>query len=109
MLGIVLLALGGTGVADLCAKAAEPHGEFTAARHEPHRKSADICAIAVELDATRHHLYVLLVQAFGCAVLASDRAGNARMDATLVFLMRHIFPLPVKQDRTRNLPSPSSA
>ena len=94
MLVVVLRTFLCARIADLGADRAEPGRELTSAGHEPNGERAEVGAIAVELDATRHHLYVLLVQAFGCAMLASDRAGDARMDATLVFLIGHIFLSP---------------
>lgn len=87
MLVIVLCAFGGAGIADLSADRAKPGREITSARHKPRGERAKIGAIAVELNATRHHLHVRLVQAFRCAMLASDRAGDAGMNATLVFLL----------------------
>ena len=87
MLGIVLCTFLCARIAGVSANRANPGRELTSAGHQPYGQRAEVGAIAVELDATRHHLYVLLVQAFGCAMLASDRAGDAGMDATLVFLM----------------------
>jgi hypothetical protein len=87
MLVFVFRAFLRARITDIRADSADPSRKLTAARHQPYGESADIRAIAVQFDAAGHHLHVLLVQAFGCAVLASDRAGDARMDATLVFLM----------------------
>ena len=64
MLRIVLRALSGTRIADFRAKRAELGSEVTATRHETHCESANIGAIAIQLDATSHHLYILLMQAF---------------------------------------------
>jgi len=87
MLVVMLPAFLCAGIADLSADCADPSRELTSTGHQPYGQRTEVGAIAVELDATRHHFHVLLVQAFGCAMLASDRAGDARMHAILIFLM----------------------
>src|SRR2546423_6676625 len=110
MLRIILLAFFCARLADLCAKRTKSRCEITAARHQPHRKGADVRAVAIELDATSHLLYILLVQAFRRAMFARYRAGNTRVDTTLVFFVWHYRSLLfVMQVRTRPAPSPSSA
>src|SRR5882724_2308520 len=110
MLWFVFRALGGARLADLCAQCTESGSEITAARHQPHRESADIRAVTIELDATSHFLYIRLVQTFRRAMFACYRAGNTRVDTTFVFFVWHYRSLLlVRQVRTSLGPSPSSA
>jgi hypothetical protein len=85
MLSFVLRALGGARLADFCAQRTEPGSQITAARHHPHRKSADIRAVAIELDAASHFIYILLVQASHRAMLACRRACVTSINAALIF------------------------
>jgi len=87
MLVIVLRAFLGARIADVRTDRAKPGRERTSAGHQAYRQCTQIGAIAVELDATRHHLHVLFVQALRRAMLASDGAGDAGVHAALVFLM----------------------
>src|SRR5205085_2888025 len=91
MLRLVFLALGGTGIAHFRAERAEPGRELAASRHEPGGERAKIRAIAIQFDATRHFLHILLVQACRRAVFARCRALVTRVDTALVFFVWHMF------------------
>lgn len=89
MLCFVLCTFTGAGITNLRAKCAKLPCKLTPARHKPYRQSADIRAVAVQLDAASHRLYVLLAQASRRAVLARDGASNARVHTTLKFFVWH--------------------
>ena len=72
MLVFVFRAFGGAGIA-----------HFRAER-------AKIGAIAIELDAARHFLHILFVQAFRRAVFAGCRASVTGIDTAVVFLVWHV-------------------
>ena len=91
MLVVVFRAFLRAGIADLCANRADPGRVLASSRHQPDGQRANICAIAIQLDAASHHLYVLLVQALRCAMLARDSAGDAGMNTTLIFLVWHLL------------------
>jgi hypothetical protein len=91
MLCLVFPAFGRTSVAHFRAKRAEPGGEFTSPRHESRRERAEIAAIAIQFDATRHPLHLLLAQAFGGAAFACRRACVTRVNTALVFFVWRIY------------------
>ena len=64
MLRLVFRALGGAGVADFSAKRTDPGRELATSRHEPGGESANIRAVTIQFDATRHFLHIFFVQAF---------------------------------------------
>ncbi len=87
MFRVVLFAFARAGVANFCAQRADPRRELAAAGHQTHCESANVGAIAIELDAASHHLHVLFVQALRRAAFACDDATDAGMHTTLVFLV----------------------
>jgi len=87
MLGIVFGAFLSARIAHVGTDRAKPGRKLTSAGHQAYRQCTQIGAIAVQLDTARHHLHVLPVQTFRCAMLAGDGAGDAGMHAALVFLM----------------------
>jgi len=86
----VLRALVAARLADLCADAANTFREVRVACHQAHGRAAECRAGATELDAARHHLHILLVQAFRRAMLASDRAVVTGVDTALILFVWHI-------------------
>src|SRR5262249_29968326 len=77
-------------LADFCADAANTFREVGAACHQARGRGADRRAGAIQLDAARHHLHVLLVQAFRRAMLAGDRAVVTGVDTALILFVWHI-------------------
>src|SRR5262249_17142645 len=90
VLCLVLRAFVAAGLADFCANAANTFREIRTACHQARRRGADRRAGAIQLDAARHHLHILLVQAFRRAMLASDRAVVAGVDTVLILSVWHI-------------------
>ena len=90
MLCLVLRAFVAARLADICTEAANTFHEVRAACHQARGRSAHRRAGAIQLDAARHHLHILLVQAFRGAMLAGDRAGVTRNDTALILFKRHL-------------------
>ena len=87
--GRMLLAFLDTGVAHVGAGLADHARELAATAHIARRQAADRGAVDVELYAAGKHPDVLLVQAGRGAVVASQCAGVAGVDAGLELLMWH--------------------
>jgi hypothetical protein len=73
---------------------------FTAARHRGCSQRADLGAVHIQGDATRHCPDVLLVQTRRRAVIACNRTGIAGLYAGVKFLLDHIES-PEVADKTR--------
>lgn len=90
----VLAALFRAGIADLGAQVANVAGKFAAARHHAGGVAANLSALDVERDTSRHCSDVLFFEAGGGAVIARIRAFLAGLNAVLVLLVCHeIFVL----------------
>jgi hypothetical protein len=90
---LMLAALIAAGLANVGAELANLFGEFTAACHVGGRHAADLRAIHVERNTACHHLDILFLQAGCCAMVASNGAGVACIDAGLELLKSHGNPL----------------
>ena len=90
VLCLVLRAFVAARLADFCADAANTFREVRAACHKARRRGADRRAGAIQLDAARHHLHILLVEAFRRAMLAGDRAVVTGVDTALILFVWHI-------------------
>ena len=84
VLCLVLRAFVAARLADFCADAANTFREVRAACHQAHGRGAERRAGEIQLDAARHHLHILLVQAFRRAMLARDRAFVTGVDTALI-------------------------
>jgi hypothetical protein len=91
MIHRVFSALLAARVTDFCAQRANAFREFGAARHLAHRQRTDIRATAVELDAARHHLHFLFVQAGGRAVFARLHALVTGFNTGFIVFVRHDY------------------
>ena len=89
MLGIMLATFFSAGAANLGTHATDVGGEFRASRHQHGCGSANSGAIAIQPDTSRHHLHVLLTQAFSSAMRAFVGAVITSFDAIQIFLVRH--------------------
>ena len=87
---LVLRAFVAARLADLCADAANTFREVRAACHQARGRGADGGAGAIQLDAARHHLHILLAQALRRAMLAGGRAFVAGVDTALIRFEWHI-------------------
>jgi hypothetical protein len=90
MLRLMFLAFGRAGIADFSTESAQTRREVAASRHQPCRERAEIRAIAIHLDATRHLLDIFLMQTFRCAMFARSGARVTSIDTGLVFFVWHI-------------------
>ncbi len=95
MLIVVLAALLGALIADLGAQGTEFMGDAVTdlaigTRHEGCRHSAEVSAVAVQLDAIGHHFHIGLLQASCGAMFAFVGAGLAGLDAVVVLLMHGV-------------------
>jgi len=89
MVHLMLCAFVTAGLADVGASGANGFGVFAATGHRRGRHLADLGAIYVQRDASRHGLDILLLQAGSRAMVASHGAGIAGFDARIEFLVRH--------------------
>lgn len=85
----VLAALFGAFATNSCAELAKRLGEGAVTSHQRRGNGAHIGAIAVELDAARHHLYVFFAQTRRGAGLANQSTVRAGLDARLVIGIEH--------------------
>lgn len=89
MIQVVLAALLTAGFAHVGAKRADLLGELRASGHLTHGERTNIGAIAIQLDATRHHLDIILVQTGHGAMFARLHALVAGFDTIFVFFVGH--------------------
>lgn len=91
MVHLVLPAFVAAGFANISAKTAEFACHLAASCHIGSRDAADLRAIHVKRNTTRHHLYILLLQA-GCgAMVACGRARITSFDTGLKLIDCHGF------------------
>jgi hypothetical protein len=83
----MLRAFFAASVTDLRAELTHLLSELRAARHFAHGERAEIRATAIQLDAPRHHLDVILMQTSGRTVFAGLHALMAGLDAVFVFFV----------------------
>ena len=93
MIHFVLCAFLAARLADFRAKLADVRRELRTTSHFSDRKRADVCAAAIELNATSHHFDVILVQTGRRTVFAFRDARLTSFDTVLVFFVCH-FPCP---------------
>jgi hypothetical protein len=86
---LMLGAFFAAGFAHICANIANRGSEFASARHIAGGHAADLSAVHIELDAARHHFYIVLCQACRCAVIACGCARIALVDTGLELFMSH--------------------
>jgi hypothetical protein len=84
---LVLAAFLTASIAYLRAELADLLSELRSPRHLAHRERADVCATAIQLDASNHRLHLRFVQTLGRAVFARFHALVARFDTVFVFLV----------------------
>jgi hypothetical protein len=89
MLRVVFCAFLAARFTNFSADAADRGGKLRTARHQACCSRADRGAGAIQLDATRHHLYVLLLQAFRRAIFASNHAVSTSVNTALIFFVWH--------------------
>lgn len=71
-----------------CAKFLhEFSGMVIGTRHPRGGHPADICAIPIHLDATRHHLHIILLQTRGSTMFTLLGTSLTRLNAALIFVM----------------------
>jgi hypothetical protein len=68
-------------------------GLFRSSRHERRCESANVRAISIQFDTSRHHFDVLFVQTCRRAMFARRRAFIARLDARFKSFVSHKFIL----------------
>ena len=89
MLRLVFCAFIAAGLTNFGADAADPYGKLRTARHQARCSRAYRGASAIQLDATRHHFHILLMQAFGRAMFASNHAVVTCINTALMFFVCH--------------------
>src|SRR4051794_40495061 len=87
MLRLVLCAFIAAVLTDFGADAADPCGKLGTARHQAHCSRTYRGAGAIQLDTTRHHFHILLMQAFGRAMFASNHAVITCVNTALIFFV----------------------
>jgi hypothetical protein len=86
---LMLFAFFAAGIAHVGTDIAECGGELASARHVAGRHAADLRTVHIELDAARHHFYVIFGQAGGSAVIAGRGACITLVDTSLELFMSH--------------------
>ena len=81
MVVVVLFALGSTAIARLGTDAAQLGMKIGIPRHEASAEIAGICTVAAQLDALRHHLHHVAIQASSCAIFTVAQAVETVLDA----------------------------
>lgn len=80
---LVLPALLGAGITDLCAKTQHVRAVSGTARQVCAAGDANVCAVHIQCDALRHRRYIIFEQAGRSAVVASGRAAVTGHNAAL--------------------------
>ncbi len=89
MLRLVFCTFVAAGLTNFGADAAGTCGKLRTARHQAHCGRAYRGAGTIQLDASRHHFYILLMQAFRCAMFAGNYAVVTCVNTALIFFVRH--------------------
>jgi hypothetical protein len=89
---VVLAALLSAGAARLGAHPADVPRKIRITAHEQRRRPAQGRAVPIQLNTTRHHLYVTFPKTLTCAPRAFIRAVVAGLDAIDVLLISHNTP-----------------
>ena len=92
MLRLMFCAFIAAGLTNFGADAADPRRKLRTARHQACCSRAYRGACTIQLDATRHHFHILLVQAFGRAMFAGNHAVVTCVDTALIFFVCHNLP-----------------
>jgi hypothetical protein len=104
VVGLMLTAFLGTGLANLGAHLAHAASKLAAPRHHGCGKAARLSAIHIQRNAMRHHLHVIFFQA-GCGTfIASHGAGIAGVNTGLKAFIRHEVLLRMRLARVLALP-----
>jgi hypothetical protein len=104
VLVVVLAAFLGARMTSFRANRANIRGERRIRRHQQRRRSADDRAIAIQLDATRHHANIFFVQTLRGAMRAFVGAVIARLNAIDIFFVSHNVPFVSASDITSGTP-----
>jgi hypothetical protein len=96
---VVLSTLLGAGMANFRANAGYFGSEFRTGRQKQGCRPAERGAIAIERNASSHHLDVVLTQAFACTVGALVRAMITGFNTIKEFVPGHnISPFPSRSE-----------